>query len=248
MRRLISAAVIAAFALGLATDVAFAQFAPEPPGTSTEDPGTSDNPFGGPTTPTDNPGTSTVPGPGTSGDPTTTDNPTSSTGPGPGPGPGTSGDPTTNNTPTTSTTPTVPAPDTTTTADSNSSSDTSNDTASSDDAGHTSIGTALVDTQCGSKLRQLRRVRASALQAVDDGYGIHVVPVCDSRSLVGDQRQNENLKSGNAKDLISIVAANVPMSGALNSHGYHAQHVVGIVLAGEQVTLYVNKIGYDGRS
>lgn len=99
--------------------------------------------------------------------------------------------------------------------------------------------------ECGAKLAQLRRVRASALQAVTSEYGILVQPVCDSRSLVGDQRDNKNLDAGNSRDLITIIARNKPMSGALADRGYNPDHVVGIILTRGQVTLYVNKLRHQ---
>lgn len=95
---------------------------------------------------------------------------------------------------------------------------------------------------CGAKLAQLRGVRASALQAVTNRNGILVQPVCDSASLVGNQRDNKNLDAGNSRNLISIIAQNSAMSGALANRGYRADHVVGVALNNGHVTLYVNRL------
>lgn len=89
-----------------------------------------------------------------------------------------------------------------------------------------------VDQACGADLGSLKKVRASAVRAVGYGDNVDVVPLCLDGSLRGMQANVEGLRAP--------ISQNDTLMTALRSEGFDPSRVVGVVVAGQMVVLYVH--------
>jgi len=91
---------------------------------------------------------------------------------------------------------------------------------------------AGVEQPCGSDLGKLRRVTANAVRGVGYGDNVDVIPLCTGRSLNAMQR--------NVEGLHAPISQNDTMVSALRQEGFGPSQVVGVVVNGPMVVLYVH--------
>jgi hypothetical protein len=96
------------------------------------------------------------------------------------------------------------------------------------------------EAACGVKLAHLRRVTASSIKSVRDAAIIRVVPICTYKSLAGDNARAA-LPGGNVTGLHSAIGRNKVIAASLLKADFEADDVVGLVLAKQQVLIYVHK-------
>jgi hypothetical protein len=87
---------------------------------------------------------------------------------------------------------------------------------------------------CGEKLGALRGVTVSQIRGVDADDVVDIIPVCRSKSLATEQEDVAGLRSE--------IDGNVTLNGELRGDGYSAGDVVGVIVNGQAVTLYVHRI------
>lgn len=96
--------------------------------------------------------------------------------------------------------------------------------------------------RCGWQLGKLRDVGADQIRAIADAGKVRVIPICEYKSLVGDQKANSFLSQGNVGGLVGTIGRNGALRTALAGDDYRADDVVGIVMTpGKGAILYVHK-------
>lgn len=96
----------------------------------------------------------------------------------------------------------------------------------------TGVNGAGVEQPCGTDLGKLRRVTAKAVRGVGYGDNVDVIPLCTGRSLGAMQR--------NVEGLHAPISQNDTMVSALRQEGFGPSQVVGVVVNGPMVVLYVH--------
>lgn len=87
---------------------------------------------------------------------------------------------------------------------------------------------------CGEKLGGLRDVTVSQIRGVEAGDVVDIIPVCRSKSLAAEQ--------DSVAELRPEIDQNATLHGELRGDGYNANDVVGVIVNGQAVTLYVHRI------
>jgi hypothetical protein len=85
---------------------------------------------------------------------------------------------------------------------------------------------------CGSKLGLLREVTAAEVLAVDRNDLVDIIPVCLEKALAGAQEEVATLRPA--------IDQNEVLDRKLGREGFEPQHVVGVVVEGRHVVLYVH--------
>lgn len=87
---------------------------------------------------------------------------------------------------------------------------------------------------CGAKLGALRGVTVSQIRGVDSDDVVDIIAVCRSKPLATEQDDVASLRPA--------IEGNDTLKGELRGDGYDASHVVGVIVNGSAVTLYVHRI------
>lgn len=87
---------------------------------------------------------------------------------------------------------------------------------------------------CGEKLGALRDVTISQIRGVDADDVVDIIPICRSKSLATEQDDVAGLRPE--------IDGNDTLHGELRGDGYSASDVVGVIVNGQAVTLYVHRI------
>jgi len=90
------------------------------------------------------------------------------------------------------------------------------------------VGLKLCDAQIGD----LKKVTAKQVRSIAGRDDVQVVPVCVEKNLIEQQQGVENLRTA--------IAQNGNMDAALDSTGYTADDVVGLVVGRKAAVLYVH--------
>lgn len=94
---------------------------------------------------------------------------------------------------------------------------------------------SILAQPCGDKLGGLRMVRQSDIAAVAADSMIQIVPICRNRPLSDTQN--------NVEGLYSAIDANAVLRGELGQSGFGSNEVVGVIVNGQSVVLYVHRKG-----
>lgn len=86
---------------------------------------------------------------------------------------------------------------------------------------------------CGEKLGSLRGVTVSQIRGVDAGNVVDIIPICRSKALAAEQDDVAGLRPE--------IDGNDLLHGELRGDGYSASDVVGVIVNGQAVTLYVHR-------
>ena len=95
---------------------------------------------------------------------------------------------------------------------------------------------ARMENVCNTGLSALAHVTAKMVEAIAPTASVNIVGVCNSG--LGHQAP---IDADQALPVRDAIAANPLLAAALQTHGFHADEVVGIVIAGGKVTLYVHR-------
>lgn len=85
---------------------------------------------------------------------------------------------------------------------------------------------------CGDKLGLLRRVTAAQIQSVGSDAFVDVIPVCRSKSLASEQEEVAQLRP--------VIGENQVLGSELGRKGFNSANVVGVIVDGRKVVLYVH--------
>jgi hypothetical protein len=96
------------------------------------------------------------------------------------------------------------------------------------------VTTQLALDGCGEKLGGLRDVTVSQIRGVESDDVVDIIPVCRSKSLAAEQ--------DSVAELRPEINENATLNGELRGDGYNANDVVGVIVNGKAVTLYVHRI------
>lgn len=88
--------------------------------------------------------------------------------------------------------------------------------------------------QCGEKLGYLRDVTASQIESVGSDDIVDIIPVCRAKPLATEQEDVAELRPA--------IAANLVLDQELNSEGFNPEDVVGVIVDGRKVVLYVHQL------
>jgi hypothetical protein len=102
------------------------------------------------------------------------------------------------------------------------------------DPGKPGTSTQFALDGCGEKLGALRDVTASQIRGVDADDVVDIIAVCRAKSLATEQDDVAQLRPE--------IDQNEVLHSELGGDGYNAHDVVGVVVNGKAVILYVHRI------
>jgi hypothetical protein len=95
-------------------------------------------------------------------------------------------------------------------------------------------GSQALGGDCGDKLGLLRRVTPDQIAGVGSDSLVDVVPVCRSKALAAEQEEVAQLRP--------VIGQNQVLDHELGKKGFDPENVVGVIVNGAQVVLYVHPI------
>jgi len=90
------------------------------------------------------------------------------------------------------------------------------------------------DGDCGDKLGYLRRVTPNQVESVGTDDLVDIVPICRERGLTSEQEDVAQLRP--------VIGQNPVLDTELDQEGYNPEDVVGVIVEGTLVTLYVHRL------
>jgi hypothetical protein len=87
---------------------------------------------------------------------------------------------------------------------------------------------------CGDKLGFLRDVTVSQVESVGTDDLVDIVPVCKTKTLATEQEDVAELRP--------VIGENIKLDSELDADGYNAEDVVGVIVDGQNVILYVHRL------